>query len=115
MLFFAGEERITMADRVKIGMLKAIPKKWNVAGNWAVFVRKFEAHAGEKVALITDPRGEVAAKLQSNLPDVLIHEIDLKDVSDENHLDNRRPEFIAAVDHSSRQPEVASPKYKQER
>ena len=42
-----------MADRVKIGMLKAMPKKWEVSENWAVFERLFAARAGEVDVFVT--------------------------------------------------------------
>ena len=66
-----------------------------------------------QVALITDPRGQVAAKLESNLPDVLVHEVDLEEARDDNHLADRRPELygvLAEVEHPSRQEEYESPK-----
>ena len=93
---------------------------WHEANEWWMRTRSYEnqmfvCFAHPKVALITDPRGEVAAKLLSNAPDVLIHEVDLQDVSDENHLSNRRPELygvIADANHPSRQPEFASPRSK---
>ena len=49
------------------------------------------------VSLITDPRGKVAAKLQSNTPDVLVHTIDLSEVSDRNHLEDRRPDLYGPI------------------
>ncbi len=66
-----------------------------------------------QVALITDPKGGIAAKLQSNVPDVLIHEIDLSEVTDGNHLADRRPELygiLSDADHPSRQKPYESPK-----
>ena len=68
-----------------------------------------------QVALITDPRGQVAAKLESNLPDVLVHEVDLEEARDDNHLIDRRPELygvLAEVEHPSRQAEYEPPKAK---
>ena len=57
-------------------------------------------------ALITNPRGGLEAKLQSNLTDVLVHEVDLAEVSDGSHLQDRRPELyqvLADTEHRSRQ------------
>ena len=74
----------------------------------------FVCFAHPNVAFITDPKGKVAAKLQSNVTDVLIHEMDLAEVSDENQLSNRRPELygvISEVDHWSRQLGYAPPRY----
>ena len=31
-----------MGKKIKIGMLKAMPKKWDVAENWAIFEKQFE-------------------------------------------------------------------------
>ncbi len=92
---------------------------WHEDNEWWMRTRSYEnqmfvCFTHPNVALITDPRGKLAAKLQSNVPDVLIHEVDLKDVSDENHLSNRRPELygvISDVAHRSRQPEFLSPSY----
>ena len=78
---------------------------------WWMRTRSYEnqmfvcfTHPG--VSLITDPKGKVAAKLQSNVTDVLIHTIDLDEVSDGNHLADRRPDLygvISDVDHPSAQ------------
>ncbi len=66
-----------------------------------------------QVALITDPKGGIAAKLQSSAPDVLIHEIDLSAATDDNHLANRRPELYGILSdesHPSRQKPYEPPK-----
>jgi hypothetical protein len=58
------------------------------------------------VALITGPKGGIEAKLQSSVPDVLVHEIDLDEVTETAHLQDRRPELygvLADPDHPSRQ------------
>ena len=39
--------------QIKIGMLKAMPKKWNVAGNWAIFKKQFETHGKDTDVFIT--------------------------------------------------------------
>ncbi len=64
------------------------------------------------MALITNPQGGIEAKLQSNQPDVLVHEVDLAEVRDDNHLQNRRPELysvLAEVEHPSRQASYKPP------
>ncbi|MDP6778542.1 MAG: carbon-nitrogen hydrolase family protein [Candidatus Latescibacteria bacterium] len=53
------------------------------------------------VALITNPKGGIEAKLDSNVHDVLVHEIDLAEVNDDNHLANRRPELYDVLTDSS--------------
>ncbi len=51
---------------------------------WWMRTRSYEneihiAFAHPENSLITDPRGKIAARLESNLPDVLVHDIDLDD------------------------------------
>ena len=48
------------------------------------------AHPSE--SLITDPEGRTVAHLQSNAPDVLIHDIDLADIP-KHRMPDRRPEL----------------------
>lgn len=65
-----------------------------------------------RVSLITGPTGKVEAKLQSNVPDVLVHTIDLDEARDDNHLQDRRPdlyEIISDKTHDSAQPSYNSP------
>lgn len=95
---------------------------WHEENEWWMRTRSYEnqmfvCFTHPNVALITDPGGKVAAKLQSNVPDVLIHEIDLKDASDKNHLSDRRPELygiMGKTDHWSQQPAFSSPTYEGE-
>lgn len=49
---------------------------------WWMRTRSYEnelyiAFVHPRVSLITGPRGEIAARLESNLPDILVHDIDL--------------------------------------
>lgn len=84
---------------------------WSLDNEWWMRTRSYEngmfvCFTHPNVALITDPKGGVAAKLQSNVPDALIHEIDLDEVTETPHLQDRRPELygvIADPDHPSRQ------------
>ena len=48
------------------------------------------------VSLITNPKGEVEAKLVGAAPDVLIHDVDT-DACDDTHLRARRPELYDAL------------------
>ena len=83
----------------------------HIENEWWMRTRSYEnqmfvcfTHPG--VALITGPRGGLEAKLQSNVPGVLVHEVDLAEVKDDNHLANRRPELygiLADTEHASRQ------------
>jgi len=47
-------------------------------------------------ALITAPDGSVAAELVSNVPDVLVHDLDLS-LTDASHLDDRRPDLYQGL------------------
>ena len=84
---------------------------WHVNNEWWMRTRSYEnqmfvCFTHPNVALITNPKGEVEAKLQSNVPDVLVHEVDLLRVTNDNHLANRRPELygvLADEEHPSRQ------------
>jgi len=64
---------------------------------WWMRTRSYEnelfiAFAHPEVSLITGPRGEIAAKLESNVPDVLVHDIDLKSIPNEM-FPHRRPDI----------------------
>ena len=91
---------------------------WHLDNEWWMRTRSYEnqmfvCFAHPNAALITNPKGGVEAKLQSNLPDVLVHEIDLSEVTDDNHLTNRRPELygvLSDVSHPSRQKPYEPPK-----
>lgn len=68
---------------------------------WWMRTRSYEnetficfTHPG--VALITGPKGEISAKLESNLPDVLVHDIDLGRVTTKM-LKDRRPDLYGAL------------------
>ena len=66
----------------------------------------FVCFAHPCVAFVAGPTGQLDAKLQSNVPDVLVHEIDLAAATGDNHLADRRPELygiLSDVTHPSRQ------------
>lgn len=70
---------------------------WHLANEWWMRTRSYEnelfiCFTHPNVSLITDPSGEVAAKLQSNLPDVLVHDIDLDQVRYQMFA-HRRPDL----------------------
>jgi len=75
---------------------------WHLENEWWMRTRSYEnemfiCFTHPNVALITNPKGEVAAKLQSNLPGVLIHDIDLDEVTTTNMLKDRRPELYGIL------------------
>ena len=84
---------------------------WHLDNEWWMRTRSYEnqmfvCFTHPQVALITDPKGGIASKLQSNVPDVLVHQVDLSEVTDDNHLATRRPELygiLSDVSHPSRQ------------
>ncbi len=91
---------------------------WHLDNEWWMRTRSYEnqmfvCFTHPNVALITNPRGGIDAKLESNRPDVLVHEVDLSEVTEENHLANRRPELygiLADEAHPSRQAAYDPPK-----
>ena len=84
---------------------------WHLDNEWWMRTRSYEnqmfvCFTHPNVALITGPKGQLDAKLQSNVPDVLVHEIDLSTVTGGNHLADRRPELYGILSdetHPSRQ------------
>ena len=42
-----------MGKKIKIGMLKAMPEKWNVEKNWAIFEKQFASHGKDTDVFIT--------------------------------------------------------------
>lgn len=70
---------------------------WHLDNEWWMRTRSYEnelfiCFTHPNVALVTGPKGELAAKLQSNVPDVLIHDIDLAQGL-ERMVQARRPEI----------------------
>jgi len=64
---------------------------------WWMRTRSYEnelfiAFAHPEVSLIAGPKGEIAAKLESNVPDVLVHDIDLDAIPNEM-FPHRRPDI----------------------
>ena len=92
---------------------------WSLENEWWMRTRSYEnqmfvCFTHPNVALITNPKGEMDAKLQSNRPDVLVHEMDLAEVKDDNHLEDRRPELYGILSdgtHPSRQETYEPPRY----
>jgi len=75
---------------------------WHLDNEWWMRTRSYEnqmfvCFTHPNVSLITNPKGGIDAKLQSNIPDVLVHEVDLSEVTDDNHLADRRPELYGVI------------------
>ncbi len=69
---------------------------WHLDNEWWMRTRSYEnelfvCFTHPQVSLITGPRGELAAKLQSNVADVLVHDIDLA-TNPDTMFAARRPE-----------------------
>ena len=61
--------------------------KKDLHNEWTMRVRSYEngffiCLADPYAALITSPRAETIAKLESNVPGVLIHDVDLSEIND---------------------------------
>ncbi|MCZ6678455.1 MAG: carbon-nitrogen hydrolase family protein [Candidatus Poribacteria bacterium] len=74
---------------------------WHLDNEWWMRTRAYEnemfvCFTHPNVALITNPKGQVEAKLQSNIPSVLIHDLDLDELTT-NMLKDRRPELYRAL------------------
>ena len=90
---------------------------WHLENEWWMRTRSYEnqmfvCFTHPNVALITNPAGGIDAKLQSNTPDVLVHQVDLSQVADDKPLTDRRPELygiISDASHPTRQKDYDPP------
>lgn len=78
---------------------------WHLDNEWWMRTRSYEnemyiCFAHPNVALITNPKGGVEAKLQSNVPGVLVHDLDVDEVTT-HMLKDRRPELYRALGDAS--------------
>lgn len=72
---------------------------WHLDNEWWMRTRSYEnecviCFTHPNVSLVTGPKGELAAKLQSNLPDVLVHEVDLAECGS-SMVPYRRPDIYS--------------------
>jgi predicted amidohydrolase len=93
--------------RVKGAEIALMPTygMWHLDNEWWMRTRSYEnemfvCFAHPNVALITNPKGGVEAKLHSNVPSVLIHDLDLDEVT-ANMLKDRRPELYTPLGDSA--------------
>ena len=75
---------------------------WHLDNEWWMRTRSYEnsmyvCFTHPNVSLITNPKGEIDAKLQSSVPDVLVHEIDISNANDKGDLANRRPDLYGVI------------------
>jgi predicted amidohydrolase len=90
--------------RVKGARITLIPAygMWHIDNEWWMRTRSYEnenfvAFVHPQVAFVSDPHGQIAAKLQTNVPSILVCEIDLSQVSDKAHIRDRRPELYEEI------------------
>lgn len=74
---------------------------WHIENEWWMRTRSYEnevyvCFAHPNVAFVAGPSGEIAAKLQTDEPDALIHDLDLGR-NGHSMLDDRRPELYKAL------------------
>jgi predicted amidohydrolase len=75
---------------------------WGLDNEWWMRTRAFEnenfiVFVHPKVAFVADPKGELVAKLQSNVPSMLVYDIDLSSVTDTLQIRDRRPELYREI------------------
>ncbi|MBI1785968.1 MAG: carbon-nitrogen hydrolase family protein [Acidobacteria bacterium] len=95
--------------RLKGARLTLVPSygMWHIDNEWWMRTRSYEnenflAFAHPNVAFVSDPKGGIVAKLQTNLPGMLVVDVDLAQVTDTKHLRDRRPELYQDVGRSAR-------------
>jgi 5-aminopentanamidase len=75
---------------------------WGLENEWWMRTRAYEnenfvAFVHPREAFVADPKGQLVAKLQSNVPSMLIFDIDLSQVTDTVHIRDRRPELYGDI------------------
>jgi predicted amidohydrolase len=86
--------------RLRGSRLTLVPSygMWHEDNEWWMRTRSYEnenflAFVHPNVAFVTDPKGKIIAKMQSNVPGILVCDIDLSQVTEEKHMKDRRPEL----------------------
>jgi N-carbamoylputrescine amidase len=90
--------------RLKGARIVLIPSygMWGLDNEWWMRTRAYEnenyvAFAHPQVAFVADPKGGIAARLQSNVPGMLVCDVDLTRVTDKHHIKDRRPELYGEI------------------
>jgi predicted amidohydrolase len=93
--------------RLKGAEITLIPSygMWHLENEWWMRTRSYEnenfvAFVHPNVAFVANPQGQIVAKLQSNVPGMLVCDVDLSQVTDANHIKDRRPELYKAITES---------------
>jgi len=89
--------------RLKGARITLIPSygMWHIDNEWWMRTRSWEngnfiAFAHPNVAFVTDPEGKVPAKLQTNVPGMLVYDVDLSRLRNTD-IDDRRPELYEEI------------------
>jgi len=90
-------------ERLKGARITLIPSygMWGLNNEWWMRTRSYEngnflAFVHPRTAFISDPHGEIAARLQTNLPAMLVADVDLSKIIDTDIRD-RRPELYGEI------------------
>ncbi|MEK7409213.1 MAG: carbon-nitrogen hydrolase family protein [Acidobacteriota bacterium] len=90
--------------RLRGARLTLIPSygMWHLDNEWWMRTRAYEnenflAFAHPNVAFVADPKGAIVARLQSNVPGILVCDLDLSQVTESRHLRDRRPELYKDI------------------
>jgi len=90
--------------RLKGARIVLIPSygMWGLDNEWWMRTRAYEnenfvAFVHPRVAFVADPKGAIAARLQSNVAEMLVCDVDLSQVSDKHHIRDRRPELYGEI------------------
>ena len=90
--------------RLKGARLILIPSygMWHLDNEWWMRTRSYEnenflAFTHPKVAFVSGPSGRILAKLQSNVPGMLVCDLDLSKVTDTKHIRDRRPDLYGEL------------------
>ncbi len=75
---------------------------WGLDNEWWMRTRAYEnenfvAFVHPQGAFVADPKGRLVAKLQSNVPSMLVYDVDLSAVTNTAHIRDRRPELYGEI------------------
>ena len=84
--------------RLRGARLTLVPSygMWQLDNEWWMRTRAYEnenflAFVHPNVAFVADPKGQILGKLQTNVPAMLVVDVDLSQVTEDRHLKDRRP------------------------
>jgi predicted amidohydrolase len=90
-------------ERLKGARITLIPSygMWGLNNEWWMRTRSYEngnflAFAHPRTAFVSDPHGQIAAQLQTNVPAMLACDVDLSKINDTD-IHDRRPELYGEI------------------